>query len=204
MPNYRVSYQFIKLSDYALPGFTLNVEVGLTGNPAFPTPPATVAALTAARVDYETKLEATHNGGPVQTVEKDEARAVLEDLLRLNASYVQTRAGKDLGALLSSGYNASSTNRAQVPLPKATIASLQNNFSGILVLNIVSMLNARAYEVYIKSGTGGFTLFSVFGYARRILIPDLTPGQAYTVQVRAVGGSTGYSDYSDVVTRVVT
>lgn len=204
MPNYRVSYGFTKLTDNALPGFSLNVETGLAGNPAFLTPPVTVAALTAARVDFEMKLEATRNGGPVQTVEKNDAREALLDLLRQDASYVQTLASKDLAALLSSGYNSVSTNRTQTPLLKAGIASLQNDNSGLLVLNIDPMVNARSWEVQVKNGTGGWTLFGVFGYTRRITILSLTPGQSYSAQVRAVGGSTGYGDWSDSVTRIVT
>lgn len=204
MPNYRVSYGFIKLSDDALPGFSLNVETGLTGNAALPTPPVPVAALTAARLDFELKLEATRNGGPMQTVEKNDAREVLLDLLRQDASYVQTQTSKDLAALLSSGYNAVSTNRTQSPLPKAGIASLQNDNNSLLVLDIDPMLNARSWEVQVKNGTGGWMSFGVFAYTRRITIPALTPGQPYSTQVRAVGGSTGYSDWSDPVTRIVT
>lgn len=204
MPNYRVSYGFIKLSDNALPGFSLNVETGLTGNLAFPTPPVSPAALATGREAFEDALEAAHFGGVVQTVLKNDARRALEDLLRQDASYVQTMASKNLAALLSSGYNAVSTNRTSAPLPKATIGSLLNDFSGQLWLNIAPMLNARSWEVQLKNGTGGFALFGIFGYARRIVIPSLTSGQSYSVQVRAVGGSTGYGEWSDVVTRIVT
>lgn len=137
-------------------------------------------------------------------MEKNDARKVLEDLLREDAGYVQSKASQNLAVLLSSGYNAVSTNRVQSPLPKALITSLQNDNSAMLVLNIDPMLNARSWEVQIKNGAGGWTNFGVFGYARRITIPNLTPGQSYSVQVRAVGGSTGYSDWSDPVTRIVT
>lgn len=204
MPNYRVSYGFTKVTDNALPGVALNVEAGLTGNAALPTPPVPVADITAARLDFEAKLEATRNGGPMQTVEKNDAREVLMDLLRQDASYVQTKAGKDLAALLSSGYNAVSTNRARAPLPKAAIVSLLNENSAMLVLNIEPMLNARSWEVQVKNGTGGWVSFGIFSHSGRISITGLTPSQSYSVQVRAVGGSNGYSDWSDPVTRIVT
>ena len=202
--NYRVSYGFIKLADNALPGFSLNVETGLTGNAELPDPPITPLILKAARLDFEAKLEAMRNGGPLQTVEKNNARDTLEDMLRQDASYVQTKASKALAILLSSGYNAVSTNRTQSPLPKANIASLLNNNSAMLVLNAEPMANVRSWEVLLKNGTGGYQPFGVFGYARGISIPGLVPGQSYSVQVRAVGGSTGYSDWSDPVTRIVT
>jgi len=32
--------------------------------------------------------------------------------------------------------------------------------------------------------------------ARRILLKDLTPGTLYEIRVRAIGGSTGYSDWT--------
>ncbi|MGH7976559.1 MAG: fibronectin type III domain-containing protein [Limisphaerales bacterium] len=34
------------------------------------------------------------------------------------------------------------------------------------------------------------------------MLTDLTPGAMYSVQVRAVGGSTGYSDWSDPVSHM--
>jgi hypothetical protein len=36
----------------------------------------------------------------------------------------------------------------------------------------------------------------IFTQARRMEIDGLTPGTTYTVQVRAIGGSTGSSDWS--------
>jgi hypothetical protein len=41
---------------------------------------------------------------------------------------------------------------------------------------------------------------SIFtGNSRHILFEGLTPGAMYTVQIRALGGSTGQSDWSDPV-----
>jgi len=38
--------------------------------------------------------------------------------------------------------------------------------------------------------------------ARNIVIPGLTPGVVYTLQGQAVGGSTGFSDWSDPVSHM--
>jgi hypothetical protein len=62
--------------------------------------------------------------------------------------------------------------------------------------------NARAYEVQFKNGTGGWQPAGIATQARRIEINDLTPGNTYSVQLRAIGGSTGYSDWSDPVSRM--
>jgi hypothetical protein len=162
-----------------------------------------VADLTTARLEYVAALDATHLGGPIQTIDKNEKYEILVDKLRLNAAYVQMRAGKNLAELLSSGYSAMSTNRSSAPLGRAFIESLLNTFPGQLVLNIVPMLNAKSFEVQTKNG-GEWIPAGVFGFTRRIVLPGLTTGQFYSVQARPVGGSTGYGEWSDAVSRIVT
>jgi hypothetical protein len=39
--------------------------------------------------------------------------------------------------------------------------------------------------------------------ARNIIAHGLTPGQVYSVQARAIGGSTGYFDWSDPSSHMV-
>ena len=67
--------------------------------------------------------------------------------------------------------------------------------------------NARAYEVrYALIGAGGtpgpWQTAQLFTSARGMKVGGLTPGGMYTFQVRAVGGSTGYSDWSDAVSHM--
>jgi hypothetical protein len=38
--------------------------------------------------------------------------------------------------------------------------------------------------------------------ARRLVLENLTPGTVHAIQVRAVGGSTGYSYWSDPVSHM--
>jgi len=47
-----------------------------------------------------------------------------------------------------------------------------------------------------KSRQGQFT------QGRRIVLKELTPGTTYNIQARAVGGSTGYSDWSDPISHM--
>jgi len=64
--------------------------------------------------------------------------------------------------------------------------------------------NARAYQVRLRNGNGAWQDMGTFNQARRIELTGLTPGAVYEVQARAIGGSTGCSDWSDIVTVMAT
>lgn len=71
-----------------------------------------------------------------------------------------------------------------------------------LLLRLAPIDNARAYEVRISYGPNGWQSAGVFTQARRLILEDLTPGTTYTLQTRAIGGITGYSDWSDPVSHM--
>ena len=73
--------------------------------------------------------------------------------------------------------------------------------SGQLVATIDPVRNANMYEGRIKLDADW--LASVFtGDSQRIVFSGLTRGKDYTAQVRALGGSTGQSDWSDPSTHM--
>ncbi|MGH7951611.1 MAG: fibronectin type III domain-containing protein [Limisphaerales bacterium] len=169
----------------------------MTGNPAFPTLTVPLLDVSALQTTFHNALAAAANGGTQLTAVKNQARIPLLDALDKNAMYVQAIARYDLAMLLSSGYQAASTNRAQSQLATPSIMDIENELSTQLVVRLSPIPNAYAYEAQAKNGTGGFVPAGTFTQARRIILTGLTPGQTYTVQIRAVGGSTGYSDWSD-------
>ncbi|MGA3143328.1 MAG: fibronectin type III domain-containing protein [Verrucomicrobiota bacterium] len=202
MLNYRVSLSFTGLSDSDLDEFASNIVVSLTGNAAFPTPLVPLKTLDAAQSAFHDAMLAAVQGGTQLTALKNEARTALEDLLRQEASYVQATASHNLSTLLSSGFEVNSTNRAQSELDAPTIVGLDNGMTTQLILRMQPVANAKSYEVQTKNG-GGWTPAGVFAQTRGIVLPGLTPGQNYSVQARAIGGSTGYSDWSDPVSHMV-
>jgi hypothetical protein len=197
-----VSLSFAQLPDAALDEFTGQVIAGLTGNAAFPTPTVSLADLGTAKTAFEDALTAMTNGGKQATAAKDAAREALVNLLRQEANYVQGAANNDLAVLLSSGFQAASNNRTQTQLTKPSIQDILNEISTQLVVRGRPVANARAYEAQVKNGTGGFVPAGTFTKVSRMVVSGLTPGQTYTVQIRAVGGSTGYSDWSDPVSHM--
>lgn len=110
---------------------------------------------------------------------------------------MQINCNNDLATLLSSGFQAASTNRTQSPLDQPTSLVIANGTTGQLVASVTPVKNTSLYEGRIKGPTGDW-LPSVFtGDSQHIIFNGLTPGVNYTVEVRALGGSTGQSDWSD-------
>jgi hypothetical protein len=199
---YRVSLSFIKLVDGDLPPFGTGVIDHLTDNPNFPDLPVSLPVLTAANANFGSKLAAMTDGTRKDTVAKNNARRTLENMLRQEAAYVQSVASENLGMLLSSGFEAISNNRARIELQKPVINRVENPASAQLALRLKPVPTARAYEVRLSYAGGAWQNGGVFTQARKIVLTDLTPGTTYTVQARAIGGSTGASDWSDPVSHM--
>jgi len=213
--NYRVSLAFDKYSDADLDEFTSNIIACLTGNAAFPNPPVPPALLTALadvpvsdltslQSVFQKTIAAAAQGGKQETALKDEAREPLVYSLRNDAAYVQSLASQSLSTLLSSGYAANSINRAQSPLDTPVIVLADNLGTTKVLLRLQPVVNAKSYDVRVSMAANVWADMGTFTQARRIVVEKLTPGTTYTFQVRAVGGSTGYSDWSTPVSIMAT
>jgi hypothetical protein len=183
------------------------VHGGLYGKPAFPTPPVTQAALLTGITNFTTALAAAETGGPTDTAEKNNMRETLIGLLRQLATYVQENHGNNLATLLSSGFEAASTNSTSVPLETPSIKDIINGNSRQLILRVEAVENARGYHVrYALIGANGLPGPYIgpvyFKSTRRMVIEDLTPGGTYVFEVCALGGSTGQSGWSNPVSRM--
>jgi hypothetical protein len=204
MPNNRVSLAFTRLPDAELGSFAENTVVKMSGNPSFPQPPVPTAGITIATDTFLADLAASQGGGKLATAKKNASRAALILLLRQQAAYVQGLAGTDLASLLSSGFESTSTNRTRIVLPQVNVKNILAPQSGSFRVVVEPVPTSRGYELRYKNGTGDYVPAGVFTSSRGIVLPNLAPGSTYTVQVRAIGGVTGYSDWSDPVSRMAT
>ena len=135
---------------------------------------------------------------------KNNKRAALVSLLRILAAYVQQTTNTNLAVLLSSGFDAVSTNRAQKPLDPPTITDIVNSLATELIVKVEVVPNARNYETRFALAPAGqpqgpWQDGGLNSKARDMPISPLIPGQNYIFQVRAMGGSTGASDWSNPV-----
>lgn len=192
----KVSLGFAKLPDTELDNFAQSVIDAMTGNATYPTPPVTLANLQTAKDNFTAKIAAAQIGGPADTAAKNNSRQTLLGMLRQEATYVQMSCNNDPALLLGSGFEAQSTNRASVPLEQPVSLALKNGMSGQLIGSVDPVKNTNMYEGRIKLDADW--LSSVFtGDSQHIIFDGLTAGKNYTAQVRALGGSTGQSDWSD-------
>jgi hypothetical protein len=195
--NLRMSLGFAKLPDAQVDNFAQGVIDGMTGNAAYPAPPVTMANLQTTLNDFVAKTAAAKLGGPPDTAAKNNSRQALLGLLRQLASYVHIHCHNDMAVLLSSGFQAMSTNRTPAPLEQPQGLVIKNGISGQLVASVNPVKNTRMYEGRIKGPTGDWLPSAFASDSQHITFDGLTPGTMYTVQVRSLGGSTGQSDWSD-------
>jgi hypothetical protein len=195
--NLRVSLGFARVPDTELDNFAQGIVDVMTGNAAYPAPPVTMANLQTAKDDFTAKIAAAQSGGPPDTAAKNNSRQTLLGSLRQLAGYVQINCNNDMATLLGPGFEAMSTNRASTPLERPQGLGIKNGASGHLVALVSPVKNTSMYEGRIKGPTGDWMPSVFSGDSQHITFDGLMPGTNYTVQVRALGGSTGQSDWSD-------
>ena len=180
---------------------------GLTDNPAYPAPPVDLKTLQAAVDDLNAALAAQAHGGMAATAEKKNKQEDLKPILRKLKHYVEDNCGNDTAVLLSSGFQAAQYTRSRLPLANPSILDIDTGNSGELMLKITPIARAKCYEVRCAAVGAGNTPGSwqaagSFNAARSLKVSGLIPGTTYVCQVRAIGGSTGYSDWSNPVSRM--
>jgi hypothetical protein len=162
--------------------------------PNLPVPPATIKTLTA---DLADKQAATITGGSVALAARDNSFDALTAALDSDADAVETVVKDNMEMLLGTGYLPVNTNRTSSPLDDTAITGLFNNGTTQVLLRLQPVVNARVYQVQ-TSADGGKT-WQEAGLptkAQRIVIPNLVPGTTYLVRARAIGGSTGASNWT--------
>ena len=202
MNTLHVSLTFAQFADSELDDFVAGIIENMTGNTSFTTPTVSMAALGTGKTNFQNGMADTAQGGTAATAAKNAARETLLGLLRQEAIYVQGACNNDLAVLLSSGFSAASTNHAQSPLETPSILKILNEASTQLVLRVTPITNAKAYEIRYSTTPGAWQPGGISTQARHIIVEGLTPGTVYTISVRAIGGSTGHSDWSDSVSHM--
>ncbi len=176
------------------------VIAGLTGNPAFPSPPVELKTVQKAVDELNAALSAQAHGGMAATAEKRNKQEALITLLRMLKHYVEDNCGNDAALLHSSGFQAAVATRIRAPLGNPAILSVDRGNSSELVLKVTPIARAKCYEVRSAAGGTGnapeaWPSAGLFTNSRSMTVAGLVPGTTYSFQVRAIGGPAGYSDW---------
>src|SRR5207237_5017935 len=189
--------------DTGLSKFTGGTMVGLKANPALPSPPVDVAALGTLKTTFDEAIIKANKGGTLATAMKDAARAALVAALDKNASYVDINCEEDMTILLSAGYEAVSTNRAQAVLDPPVIVAVDYGQTGVLKLRIKGDAHRKGIQGRIKDVKGTeFGPTITFRNSKSILFNGLVAGTTYVMELCGIGGSTGQSDWSEPVSKI--
>jgi hypothetical protein len=202
-----VSMAYKRLPVEALPPCAGWIVLCMSGNAAFskppipyapPVPPDPTAPLDMKTriTNLQTSITNYEDGGTQAKTARDLALAAVIEGLDALAFYVQTVARFNLPLMLASGFQARNTNRGQSKLDTPAITGIDNDSPTELDVHVTTVANAYGYEVQICTGTGAWTSVKYSQQARTITLTGLTTGTVYQVRVRALGGSTGQSDWS--------
>jgi hypothetical protein len=203
MSTSRTNRKFARLSDTELSKFTGRTIAGLTGNADFPEPVVTTKELGTLKTTFDNAIIKADKGGNLATAQKNAARAAVLDALNKNASYVDINCNGELALLLSAGYEAASSNRAQTVLPAPQIIAVENAQSGELRARVKADPTAKSFQGRIRQASGSeFGPSISFKNSRSILFKGLTAGVTYVLELCAIGGSTGQSDWSNPVSKM--
>ena len=203
MQNLKVALGFTRLSAGDLSGFTSNVIQCMTGNAAFAKPPVTLTDLSKLLATFDTAVAAALDGGTASRAARNAAQDALLSALRKIAAYVQIVADGDMALLLASGFSAARTGRSQpTKLGSPLILGVENEGTTKLTVRLQAVARAKSYEVRAINGATTPAASVISTQARRIVVGNLTPGTTYTLQARAIGGSEGYSEWSDPVSHM--
>lgn len=194
----RVSLVFTRYVVSVLITFLRNVVEMMTGNAAFATPFPTLASVTAAIDDLETKAQAALGGGRLAVAARRASQVNLLVLARQLAGYVTAHCGGSIETLLSSGFDAQrARSPKQMPDVPGNPRLSHNGSSGVLVFRFNSdgTGNTRNYSVQHAEDPAGPWIDHDLSTSTKVEIPGLTPGKVYYARAKA-NAAAGSSDWT--------
>ena len=176
------------------------IEMGMTGNPNFPTPNPPLSDLTNAKNAFAVAITAAAKGGTELTADKNAKRLVLMDVIRNLSYYVQETSGGDEQIILSSGFEVRKTPEPIGHLPEPqNLSAKVAGIPGMIDLNWRAIYGAGSYVIEINSGDpndpNGWSIVTSVKKSKAT-ISGLTTGTVYWFRVYGVGAA-GNGDMSD-------
>jgi hypothetical protein len=197
------SLKFMKYNASKTLANARGVFIGLSGNTGFGTLPAGALALLDTSIDkLEEDIGNTKTGGSAETAIQEAQRVLVNNQLHKLAIFCQENCNNDPTVFLTSGFKLAHTTHTHSPLPKCVINSVANGSTTQLIVEAAPMANAKSWEAQIWTGTNPPQYAERLKPTRKMTLINLIPGTLYHIQMRALGGTTGFSDWSDPVSHM--
>ena len=194
--NLPILRNFYEYSANELVPFGINISTNLDAT-KFPNLPVAPTVIKTLAEDLAAKQAATITGGSVEYAARDNAFDALTAALDSDADAVEMVVGMNLEMLLATGYLPASTNRTSSPLDDTAVLGLFNNGTTRALLRLQTVTNTKSYQVQTSADNGKTWQEAIVSTkAIRIVITNLVPGTTYLVRARAIGGSTGASNWT--------
>jgi hypothetical protein len=169
-------------------------------NTGFGTLPAGALALLGTSIDnLEVAIGNFQTGGSTETAIQEQQRVLVNQQLHKLAIFCQENCNNDPAVFLTSGFLLAKTGGTSSPLGKCVLRTVTNGASTQLIVEAEPMANAKGWEARWWVGSNPPQHAECLKPTRKMTIINLPPGQIINVQMRAQGGSTGFSDWSDTV-----
>jgi len=176
--------------------------------PQAPAPPVDPATLKSANDSLAAAIAAAVDGGKKAIAQKKAQKDVVVKLLTQLAHYAEANCKDDVTIFLSSGFTAKSSIRATTPPASESIRKIEPGpDSGDMRVSLMKYTDAASYEIrWALLGTDGVPgAWTTQAIGKIIKSPStisgLKPATTYVFQARALT-KTGYSDWSESVTRI--
>ena len=196
-----VGLGFAKKKNAQLLAWSETVHDAFVANPTVVTDcPVTAAQIDTGNKDLSAKMGATQQGGKQATKDRDDSREALIAIHYQIAAWLEGKAQGDGDMITLLCYEVTEHGYSpQTPLSTPAIIAIINLMTTQLQLRVTAVANANSFEVQYRIGNGPWTAGGTFKNSRSIVVTGLAPGTLYEFRVRAIGGSTGCSDWSDPV-----
>lgn len=175
----------------------------------YATPPIDEATFKGAIDTLSTTITAALDGGKKAIAERNHQEEIVIKMMRQLGQYAEAACKDDINTFLKSGFQAAATVRgSQQPVSQNIRKITPGNVSGQFHIVLVAVDGAAAYEVRsaatVNGAPGTWTTQLITKTRPAVTITGLTPGTTYTIQVRSFADESGFSDWSDPVTRICT
>jgi len=186
------------------------VHSGIFTDPTdYPTPPIDEATFKGGIDLLSVRITAALDGGKKAIADRNHQEDVVIKMMRELSQYAEKACKDDLATFLKSGFQVKPTATGTKPFLSQFIRNIiAGKNSGQMTISLVSVEDAAAYEVRavpVVNGTPGTPVTQFVTKTRPgARFTGLTPGTTYNIQVRSFADETGFTDWSDPITRICT